>query len=252
MKKIIFFLSLCCFVLCASLSFAQTAKIIDISGRVFVKESLDGEWTEASIGVFLSKDAALKTKRSSSCTLAFDKEMKNIFTIGENSQIVIEDVNGGVFLKRGRVFSLVDNASAGQKFEVRTPVAIAGARGTGWVTYHKGMKTKVLVFERTVSVEGEDGKKKDIKMGFGIIINPDGSLGEEFPLDEKDWADWKEFKSGEQDPRSGFGPWDGSSGGFEGDSKEDFRDFIRQKERESQESSTPDSPPDPNIYESLE
>jgi len=175
--------------------------------------------------------------------LAFDKEMKNIFKIGENSQITIEDVNGGVFLKRGRVFSLVDNAPKGQKFEVRTPVAIAGARGTGWITYHSGMKSKVLVFEKTVTVEGKDGKK-DITVGFGIIINPDGTLGDVFPLSEADWAAWKNFKSGDNDPRDSFGPWEGSSNGFEGDQKEDFRDLIRQQEREDQESE-----PDPQYFE---
>ncbi len=184
----------------STILFAQTAKIVDIQGNVFAREKTNVSWVRAKINTFLNKEAELKTEMDSSCTLAFDEKMKNVLTVGENSQLKIENIKpGNIFLNRGRVFSLVENIENEEKFQVRTPVAIAGARGTGWVTSHDG-KTAVHVFEETVFVQGlgKDGKvikEEDLENGFGLGVGPDGFFGDRFPLTDRDYEGWDKFSN---------------------------------------------------------
>lgn len=149
--------------------------------------------------MLLGKDAEIKTGDRSLCTLAFDEELKNIMTVKENSHIKLDSIiPAKVFLPEGRVFSLIDNLSAIEKFEVRTPTAIAGARGTGLSVKFLDGKTVAICYEHLVYVmsldkQGIPGELKELAEKFGVTIGPDGFWQGPFALSGEDLKEWKDF-----------------------------------------------------------
>ncbi|MDD2689084.1 MAG: FecR domain-containing protein [Candidatus Omnitrophica bacterium] len=181
------------------LVFAQVAKVIDVQGMVLVRVDTSHDWTPAKINMFLDKQSELKTQAKSKCTLAFDEELRNILSIDENSQIKLEEIKpGNIFLREGRVFTLIENLAKSEEFQVRTPTAIAGARGTGWTMQYLNNASSALCFVDTVYMQGLDNaggvtREKDLSSGWGINISAGGSLGELFPLTDADYLQWNNF-----------------------------------------------------------
>ncbi|MBM3248627.1 MAG: FecR domain-containing protein [Candidatus Omnitrophica bacterium] len=247
MKKAISMLVFVFFFTFASSAFAQVAKIVDLGGQASVKVDLSADWNKAKINMLLGKDAEIQTGRDSYCTLAFDDEMKNIVTIKQNSQIKIDSIKpGNISLQKGRVFSLINSLSKNEKFQVRTPAAIAGARGTGWSTDYNGKNASAKCFENTIYVQGLDAKgditgQMDLLSGSGINIGG-GSLGNVFDLSDEDNEEWSDFisyidtlTSGASD--SGHNPL--------GDLRQDQRDDLREalgQQRRQENTSTPTTP----------
>ncbi|MFH0877572.1 MAG: FecR family protein [Candidatus Omnitrophota bacterium] len=223
MKKF-FALFACVFVFAFLLSksvFAQSAKIIDVRGKTLVKKTASDSWERAKINMLLGNEAEVKTQERCQCVLAFDEEQKNLLTIKENSHIKIESVRpGNVSLSEGRVFSLISNLAKLEKFEIRTPVAIAGARGTAWGTAHGSGATNIEVFDDVVSVQGLDGQgqstgEKDVPGGFGMEVGQGGLLGDLMPLgntNSQDLNDLKNMGGGSEQFGSGDGQGDGDLG----------------------------------------
>ena len=56
---------------------------------------------------------------------------------------------------------LLKDLPKGSEFKVRTPCAVCGARGTGWLIKTTDKFTEILVFENKVFLQG---------------FNPDGSI----------------------------------------------------------------------------
>lgn len=199
MKKIWIFFMFFHMIFFSAYLYAQTVKIIDVKGSVLVKEKPASGWEKAKVNMLLNKEAELETRKNSKCTLAFDKENKNIITIKENSRIKIEGVKpGNIFLPEGRVFSLIENIKEVEKFEIKTPAAVAGVRGTGWITDHHGGGTSVGCFNDIVYTQGldEDGNvtgEGDTPSGYGRSVGPDGLLGDLDPLGDDDYEEWNDF-----------------------------------------------------------
>jgi hypothetical protein len=238
MRRILVFIFL--FLLISLPLFAQTVKVIDIAGKVEVKAGTATSWQKARVNMFLGKEAEIKTDKKSSCTLAFDEELKNILTINENSHIKIENLKpGGVFLPEGRVFSLIENMAKVEQFQIRTPTAIAGARGTGWETGYAGGSTSILCFEDTVHAQGldENGNvtgETDLASGNGLDVGPGGSLGEPFALRDADYERWSDFtnNAGNLTGGSESGGDDGSSLGDLGEEqREDYQGGLGEDRR---------------------
>ncbi len=240
----------------ASCVFAsQSVKIIGLKGEVTLKKTAQANWEKAQVSMLLGKEAELKTGNSSTCLLAFDGELKNVLELKENSQLRIENVlPGKVFLPEGRVFALIDSLSKTQEFQVRTPTAIAGARGTGWLTISTVIGSSVLCFDDTVHIQGLNPQgnmtgERDLDSRLGINIDTDGALGEFFQLGGSDLRDWDDFRSDVEDKRAGLESDNdvegGSSLGF-GDSsdlreeqKQDYSQETLVQERESETSAEP-------------
>ena len=157
-------------------AFAQEARIIEVVGEVFARADSDSSWKRAEIDLLLSKDGEIKTESGSSCILAFDEKRKNIIKIDESTEIMIESVfPGKVFLPEGRVFSFIKDLNATEKFEVRTPKAVSGARGTGWLTVVSEGRTEVSCFDHEIYVgsigeNGEVGAKIELQEGLQIHV----------------------------------------------------------------------------------
>ena len=131
-------------VIFSGLALAQEARVVSFKGNVLVKENKISKWKKAHENMRLGPDVQIKTKGNSICTLTFDENKKSIVTIEKASAVKIESVQpGSIFLSKGRVFALIKNINESKKFEVKTPTAVAGARGTGWMTEFDGKKTSV-------------------------------------------------------------------------------------------------------------
>jgi len=199
MKKVLLFLFVFQFIVCASV-FAQIAKIIDVDGTVKVRKEAKGSWQKAKPDMYLDDEAEIKTGRDSQCILSLDEDLANILTIKDNSHIRMEDVKKGkVFLPKGRVFSLIEDISKLEDFQVRTPTAVAGVRGTGESVEADKFGTSVMCFEGTAYVAGIDKAgnmtdRKDLVAGFGADVTRDGIVADIFKLADRDWKDWQGFK----------------------------------------------------------
>lgn len=193
MKRYLVFLVLVMVVFIPVLLFAQSAKVIDVQGDVKVKMGNAPLWSKLQLSTSLNKDSEIKTGKGGTCTLAFDRKSKNIVTIKENSQVRLDSIiPGDVYLKEGRVFTLVKDLKKGEQFQIKTPAAVAGARGTGWSTSSQGGETTVLSFDDIVYLVTK-AAEQNLASGNGVNIDVNGILGEIFPLTDKDREEWQDF-----------------------------------------------------------
>ncbi|MFH1621834.1 MAG: FecR family protein [Candidatus Omnitrophota bacterium] len=231
--------------------YAQDLKIVDIKGEVLLRPREISTWREAVMGEILYQDYELQTKENSECTISFDDNLDKVLTLKENTQIKIEDIiNIVIKLSKGRVFSLLENMGKEETFQIRTPTAVAGPRGTG---------LKVEVVEGTTFAVCYDGKiyvgglDKDGNLVFEEIIGEgtgaqvfEGKL-ELFELTDEDKEEWNRFMDFIQDLKDKFGEDEGfhNEGAqnvdeMRDEQRDDFREeIIRQlrKEKEDAESS---------------
>ncbi len=221
--------------------FAQVAKIVDVGGKVTVKTDVSSGWKTAKVNMVLDKDAEIETKENSYCTLAFDEEQNNIVTLKQNSRIRIDSIEpGAVFLPQGRVFSLIKNLPKNETFEVRTPTAVAGARGTGWVTEIEGDHVSEKCFDDVIYIRGLDPQgnvtgETDLSQGSGMNVQG-GRLGSRYALGDDDYREWNDFTGYVDDLQSGGDEGSGDDGFNEDrdDQREDARGEDAQERRQGQ------------------
>lgn len=246
MKRILMSLMFFYIFLLASCSFAETARIIDVKDRVMVKKTPAADWRKAKVKMDLAKDAELKTGKHSQCTLAFDEDLKNIVTVKENSHIKIENViPGDISLSEGRVFSLIESIPRREKFQIRTPVAIAGARGTGWITSFGSSQAALSCFKDKIFIQGLDNagnvtKESDLSSGWGVDVGAGGIFGDRHRLSGEDYRQWDEFTSHvnrlslDEDQVSDKSQ---NLGDLRGEQMQDFRDIADETRRREKEGS---------------
>jgi len=179
--------------------FAQDVRIMKVKGAVKVREDETKPWRKAKKGEVLDTNYELMTKKRAECSFRFGEDKDTAMTIKENSQIKFADVTTGkLHLAKGRVFSLIEKVKNPEKFEIRTPTAIAGARGTGW-TMEADDQTAVRCFEGEVYVKGLDEQGNvvsdtEVIEGSGKKVYKGGEVSEEFKLTAKEKKEWNSFK----------------------------------------------------------
>ena len=132
--------------------------IVYVEGTVSVNPSAD-TWVDASKGMALNEGNSVKTADSSYCDIALDQEKKNILSIGPNSEVKLGEDFKRINIPRGRVFAELKNLPSGSQFEITTPQAVAGVRGTAWESVVEAA-SKFNVKEHTVYVKGLDKEGK--------------------------------------------------------------------------------------------
>jgi hypothetical protein len=122
----------------------EVGTIASLEGQAEVGH--DGAWQAASIGAAIHERDELRTGTPGRLRIVFQDD--SVVTVSDNSHIVIDeqvfDPNRGVArslieLLRGKLSSLVGEYShgTGSKYEVKTPTAVCGVRGTEFViTYN--------------------------------------------------------------------------------------------------------------------
>jgi hypothetical protein len=169
----------------------KQAKILDLSGSVEIRASSSATWVQAQKGILVGEKTEFRTGPESMCRLALGDEKKSVVKIGAETKAVVSSLDPVMIdIESGEALSMVRNLRKGSTFQVRTPTAVAVARGTGWDQTLK----KIKVFESEIHVQGAGGQENDVPEGKGIGIGDDGSLGEIFDLSKEDLAEWKEFQ----------------------------------------------------------
>ena len=146
-------------------------EIITLLGNVQIKDSARAQYRAAVDGQLLKSGATIKTGPGAYAELAFDEHDDNIVRVEENTTaIVVLKENEKIDLLKGEVFTLIRELPQGEAFEIRTPTAVIGARGTEWLTKFTGDSTEVEAYEdkpfiKTIDAVGKVGEEE-------ILINP--------------------------------------------------------------------------------
>lgn len=147
------------------------ALILRLRGRIIILQAGEAEWIKARAGMKLFKDDRIKTGGwGSYAELSFSRETEQIIKVCGDTDILLKDLRPtvNVNLDKGRVYSLIESLGEKSSFEIRTPTAICGARGTGWAVNFNSHMTAVC-HQNFIFVKGID--KNGQAMSGELIIN---------------------------------------------------------------------------------
>lgn len=180
---------------------ANKAIVLFIQGDVKVKTRRNSFiWKSATVGMTLKGGEGLKTGSQSWAEVGLVTGRQNIIRVREMTEVKLINLKPiRISLLKGEVRSLVEGLDKGSTFEIETPNAVCGARGTGWDTKTDGKNTIVDAHEKNVYFLPLSGKgKKTIKQGRrGILEGPSKRIAiKRIPLEKtRDWNRWKDSLS---------------------------------------------------------
>jgi hypothetical protein len=133
-KKLIFLFSASLAALLIGLVQAEEVELTSLSGEAEIMLSGESSYATAEEGMKLEAGDSIRTPSGSSVELSFNDDNTNLVRLSENTQahILLENEEK-IYMASGEIFSSVSNLRGGS-FEIRTPTAVSGARGTDWVT----------------------------------------------------------------------------------------------------------------------
>ncbi|MDB4349557.1 FecR family protein [Omnitrophica bacterium] len=188
-------------VLCSQASAGtQEAVILFMQGDVKVKSLENNEWKDADVDMRLYIGDSLKTGTDSWAEVGFGKDFTDVVRVKENTRSELIDLGPvSISLLKGELRALVESLPEGTTFQIRTPTAVCGARGTGWDTNTDGKKVVVDAYEEEVyfyPIPAEDEEVVDpiIKAGKrGVLDDPKEAVTiKDVPIAKmKGWTKWK-------------------------------------------------------------
>lgn len=179
------------------------AVVLDAKGGAQVEVYPSAPWKPIEVGMVLTSQAKIRTEAGAWVEVGFGIGLgnENVVRIQENSFVDLADVKGvKLGLLKGELRSLVQGLDGESTFEIRTPSAVCGARGTGWTTFTDGVKVIVDTFENEVffypqTEEGDgESKKKMVKSGKrGLLKDPKSDITiMDIPIEKMEkWKKWK-------------------------------------------------------------
>jgi len=203
MRKGIFFVLVWLFVLVGFFSFVYAAQIVDVVGKAQVQSASSISWKSAKAGMKVSIGDKIRTARRSEVRIALDEAKKNFISVSELTLVVLNSTVPGEInkfdLSEGKLYAKIEKIKAGATFEVATPSAIAGVRGTAWSVESNADRDIVSVFESSVFVKVFDKMKRliseiTVPEGFKTFIERFGPPGKLLPLTDKERGSWKKIK----------------------------------------------------------
>jgi len=132
------------------------ASIVRISGKVSIERA--GSKLVPSNGMVLNSYDKITTAKGASIEVTFDDGLKDIVKIGGNSHVVLEsdaiEKKTSIFMDRGEILLKLEKLEKGSNFQVRTPTAVAGVRGTSFGVQLKGKEAIISDYESKIYVKG--------------------------------------------------------------------------------------------------
>ncbi|MDD4202916.1 MAG: FecR domain-containing protein [Candidatus Omnitrophica bacterium] len=164
-------------VVCISCAYAADfPKVTDVKGQVEYQRQ-SKQWEKVKIGDVLEKGDRVKTYDNSRCDLVMDKEGKQLMGIFDNSEIIVLLGNNEKFeLVNANVMFSLEGMPEGSTFEVKTPTAICGVRGTGFRIFSDTTMTQINAYYNSVYGKNFEGDIKDVPPGFYRTIGEDGQI----------------------------------------------------------------------------
>lgn len=182
------------------------AVILDLAGDVDAKLGPSSAWINAEAGMVVPQGGEIKTGPESWAEIGFEVGIgnENVVRLKENSDFTLVQAKPvRIELLTGTIRTLVQNLPAGSTFEIKTPTAVCGARGTGWDTATDGTKVTVDVYEREVyfyplSGGGEPVADPIIGRGKSGLLEGPGkpiTISDLAAGKMDDWNKWKDDMS---------------------------------------------------------
>jgi uncharacterized protein YlzI (FlbEa/FlbD family) len=190
MKKFLYFI----FILTiTSLAFSSTIVVVKVSGKAFVRNIADQQWTKCYPGQTLDENYVIKTDEKSKVELLLFDGTKIV--VSEKTEIVLSKVTPQekvIQQKTGKARFKVSKLQEGAKFETITPTAIMSVRGTEFSVFVKeDLSTEVKVFEGIVNVKTLAGESIDLSVNEKIEILPNLPLPEIKKFEKQDLEETK-------------------------------------------------------------
>lgn len=194
----------------------REAFVIAVEGTVEIKPAGQPEWVPAEVGMELKQGDEIRTGAFSEIEIAFEEEEENIIRIDEEAELTLRElttdmITGGestsLGLDLGGVLARLEELPEESEFEVRTPTAVAGVRGTGFrvelVELSPELRTIVTVFDGEVGVKGIDELGRPFGPEIRVTENRRTEV-EPYQVpsmprrakreDRKEWKVWEEEK----------------------------------------------------------
>ena len=166
-----------------SIQASDPARIVNYSGDVVLLRR--DEKISPSIDLVLKANDTIRTGTGSFVEVSYDDRLANVVRVEENSKVVLDCVsltkNTRVSMDRGELILKLKKLKEGSQFKVHTPVAIAGARGTGFSvslnTDGAVMKCyKSAIYIREVRGDGADTAPEiTVHEGWKMAVTGHGS-----------------------------------------------------------------------------
>ena len=157
-----------------AMTISRAAQLINVEGNVQVQSPGDNEWKKAENGMQVNIGDSIRTARRSKADIALDAEKKNTIALGEKTLVVLNSASADTIdrldLSRGRVYSNMEGIKSGLSFEVNTPSAVAGVRGSSYMVYAERDEDEVSAYKDTVFIKTFDADKNQISE----IMLPEG------------------------------------------------------------------------------
>lgn len=144
-------------------SAAFAAEVLFVKGSVQAQSQNDEEWRKVDKGTQLNIGDTVRTARHSAVEIALDAEKLNVIKLGDRTLAVLNSANADTIdrleLARGRVYSNMEGIKAGMDFEVTTPSAVAGVRGSSYMVYSEPDQDEISAYKDTVFLRAYDAGK---------------------------------------------------------------------------------------------
>lgn len=139
---------------------APKAEVLFSSGTVELKLAEETAYVAVEEGVFLQAGDQIRTGSGSYVELGFNEEESNIVRLDADSYaILVLKGEEQLELLKGKAFATIGDLPANASFEIRTPTAIVGVRGTDWLTTVEDDATGVEAYDGNPYIKSmnEDG-----------------------------------------------------------------------------------------------
>ena len=189
MKKFLIFSAIVCLALSfsaishASVDSIYEAALVNMTGDVKVDTRADGTWIKPWVGMKLMKGAIIKTGDGSSAQIVFDAEGLNMLQLDENTNLTVGE--SMAMLDAGNVVGDFGNLTAGSTFNIKTPTAVCGIRGTVFrVTLTSGGEVRVELVNGNMTVQPLDaagnpvGSPVTVPQSYQVTVGSDGKVSE--------------------------------------------------------------------------
>ncbi len=142
------------------ISSLHAAEIIYLEGSVQVQGEQEEGWRNAELGTKVDIGDKIRTARKSIADVALDEAKKNTIRINPKTLVMLDSANPGTIdrldLSRGMVYAKVENIQSGLSFEVSTPSAVAGVRGSAYSVYVERDEDEIKAYKDSAFVQAYD------------------------------------------------------------------------------------------------
>jgi len=154
--------------------FLEAAEVIHVKGKVEVQRGQDQTWRLAAVGTQLNIGDSIRTARNSNADILLEPKTKNYLRVQPGTMVVLSSKTPGeldrIDLSSGKIYANLEKVKAGLTFEVHTPSAVAGVRGTGWSVESDKNVDEAATYEDNIFLQSFDANGNLISE----IVVPEG------------------------------------------------------------------------------